>query len=250
MLCGGAEGDAIEKVDFFAVAAFEPAGVGAPFGENFSRDEDAVARVDGPESFVEHPVSVAREGEAIVRIVVAALGKLMDVRGFDDRAASSCVRSVTGERAGEAVLRHYGDAETGVASFGFVFGRFLADLELLLAGLCFTDAERREQRLLFGFGKPRADKLPTRRFSKVFILETGEEIGIELDAVGGLVRPARPAVIAERLPKALVAQVVERLSESRPSAPALLHESPVGIETQAKVGRLSEFGALQFTAFG
>lgn len=46
----------------------------------------------------------------------------MDVRGLDDRAAALCVHSVTSECAGEAVLRHYGDAETGVAPFGFVFG--------------------------------------------------------------------------------------------------------------------------------
>lgn len=122
MLCSWAHGNSVEEMEFFAVAAFEPAGVGAPFGENFSRDEDAVARVDGPESFVEHPVGVAREGEAVVRIVVAALGKLMDVRGFDDRAAALCVHSVTSKCAGESVLRHYGNAKACISPFGFVFG--------------------------------------------------------------------------------------------------------------------------------
>ena len=122
VLDGGAERNAVEEVEFFAVAAFQPAGVGAPFGEDFTGDEDAVAGVDGPESFVEHPVGVAREGEAVVRMVVAALGKLMDMRGFDDRAAAAGVDSVAGQRASEAVLRHHSDTKAGVASFGFVFG--------------------------------------------------------------------------------------------------------------------------------
>ena len=122
MLGGGAEGDAVEEVEFFAVAAFEPPCIWAPFGENFVCDEDAVAGVDGPKAFVEHPVSVARESEAVVGVVVAAFGELMDVGRLDDRAATPGVDSVTGERTGEAVLRHDDDAKACVASLGFVFG--------------------------------------------------------------------------------------------------------------------------------
>ena len=59
VLRGGAEANAVKKMEFFAVAAFEPAGVGAPFGEDFVGYDDPIARVDGPEPFIEHPVGVA-----------------------------------------------------------------------------------------------------------------------------------------------------------------------------------------------
>lgn len=72
MLRSGTEGYAVKEVKLFAVAAFQPAGIGAPFGENFSRDDNAIAGIDGPQSFIEHPVSIACEGEAVVWVVVAA----------------------------------------------------------------------------------------------------------------------------------------------------------------------------------
>ena len=92
--------------------------------------------------------------------------------------------------------------------------------------------------------------MPSRGFAKVFVLKAGEEIRIEPDTVRRVMRPARPAVIAERLPKALVAQVVERLSESRPSTPTFLHDGPVGIETQAQLESLAQLRALEFSALG
>ena len=128
---GGAEGDAVEEVKYFAVAAFQPACIGTPFGEDFTGDKDSVAGVDGPESLVEHPVGVAREGEAVVRIVVAAFGELMDVHGFDNRAAAACVDSVSGERAGEAVLRHHSDTESGIEGTGSGFRNRGIHLDLL-----------------------------------------------------------------------------------------------------------------------
>ena len=78
------------------MAAFEPAGIGSPFSEDFCGNHDAVARVNGPESFIEHPVGVACECEAVVWIVVAAFGELMDVRGFNDRSSSPRVRAIAG----------------------------------------------------------------------------------------------------------------------------------------------------------
>ncbi len=89
-----------------------------------------------------------------------------------------------------------------------------------------------------------------RRLAEVFVLQTGEEIRIELDAIRCVMGSARSAVIAKGLPETLVAQIVEGLPESGPAAPSLLHDGPVGIEAEAKVGRLAEFGSFEFTALG
>jgi hypothetical protein len=65
-----------------------------------------------------------------------------------------------------------------------------------------------------------------------------------------VVGSAGSAVISDGLPKSLALKVVERLPKPGPAAPSLLHDCPVRVEAQAKVRRLPEFGAIQFTAFG
>ena len=56
----------------------------------------------GPQAFIEHPVGVWREGEAIAGIVIATLGMLMDVAGLDD-VADGALQAVAGEGAGVLV---------------------------------------------------------------------------------------------------------------------------------------------------
>ena len=66
------------------MAVAKPISFGAPFGENFIGHQDVVLFVQRPQTFVEHPVGISAESEAIVRVVVLALVKGMDVRCFDE----------------------------------------------------------------------------------------------------------------------------------------------------------------------
>jgi len=63
-------------------------------------DEDAVVIREGPEALVEGPVGVAAEGQAVAGIVVAAVGKLVDVGGLDDAAGVEGRQAVAGRGAG------------------------------------------------------------------------------------------------------------------------------------------------------
>ena len=62
--------------------------VRASFCELGVRDPDKIFIGDRPQSLVEHPVSILRQGNSVARVVVAAIGELVDVCGINHRAAS------------------------------------------------------------------------------------------------------------------------------------------------------------------
>lgn len=115
---GGAQLHPFGKIEGLPVARLQPFAFGAPFGENLRRHHHPVGVVAGPQSPVEHPMRIGGEGQTVVRLVVATLGKGMDMRGFNHRVPIVGMGAVTGQRAGESILGHHHHAETRVPAGG------------------------------------------------------------------------------------------------------------------------------------
>ena len=114
-------------------------------------DEDVVAfGLGSPEAFVEHPVRVGTEGEAVAGVVVAALGVLVDVTGLDKGGVIG-FQAIAGQGAGEVVAEDDVGLEAGVAAFllaGFELTGVLAEGGDLL-GFRKREAELFEEHDLF-----------------------------------------------------------------------------------------------------
>ena len=61
-------------------------GLFSGFGKVPVGDENGIVVPKGPEAVVEEPVGVFGQGNAVVQVVVAAVGELVDVAGGDDGA--------------------------------------------------------------------------------------------------------------------------------------------------------------------
>lgn len=126
-VCWAESGMIVEVKGLLVELGKQPA-VRRGFGETANGDMDEQVIVfgdNGPQSGIEHPVGVGREGEAVARIVVAAFGVLMNVGRLDYGAALG-VEPVTGEGTGEVVATENVGLEPGVTAFflpGFECGR-------------------------------------------------------------------------------------------------------------------------------
>src|SRR5690606_988284 len=78
-------------------------GFGAALAQAILGDDDAPVVADGPEAFVESPVGVFAEGEAVLGIVVLAFCPRLDMGGIDDSGAVGGQAAIAGERAGELI---------------------------------------------------------------------------------------------------------------------------------------------------
>lgn len=173
---------------------------------------------DGPQSGVEHPVGVGREGEAVAGIVVAADGVLMDVGGLDDRAGFR-VEAIAGEGAGEIVAAEHIALEAAVAAF------FLTGFECCGISPQGGDGFRLGSRQtkpgtehdLFGGREVDADEGAAGFAAEVGVLQASEETGIEVAETGGELGFRGLSIGGETLPDliALAAEGVERHRDVR-----------------------------------
>ncbi|HXV21675.1 MAG TPA: hypothetical protein VD811_11885 [Desulfuromonadales bacterium] len=72
----------------------------ASLGEVSVGDEDGVVVAERPKAVVEQPVGVFGEGEAVIQVVVAAAGELVDVGGIDDGAGGKSNEAIAGQGTG------------------------------------------------------------------------------------------------------------------------------------------------------
>src|SRR5262249_5725840 len=68
----------------------QPLLVRAVFGKPVARDQDLVIRTDRPQPFVEEPMAVLAQGQAVAQVVVPRIGELMNVRRIHDAGARDC----------------------------------------------------------------------------------------------------------------------------------------------------------------
>jgi hypothetical protein len=85
-------GGVCREGDFPVFHACEQVGGFAGFGEMPFGDEDGVVVTDGPQAVVEQPVGVFGKGDAVVLVVIAAPGELVDMGGVHDGVSPVNVR--------------------------------------------------------------------------------------------------------------------------------------------------------------
>ena len=90
-----------------SVAAFSKMTVGSNHG---------VVVLNGPQAVIEQPVGVLGEGKAVVRVVVAAGGKGVDMSGIYDGAGIEGDEPVAGQGAGVVIGRNDADPEPSFPS--------------------------------------------------------------------------------------------------------------------------------------
>ena len=104
------------KLDLPADHSFEKERGVAGFVEAVGGDEHPVLVVERPQAGIEHPVRVLGKREAVLRMVVAAIGELVDVGGVHDATRVYRDATVAGQGAGVVVRGHNGKAEARFAS--------------------------------------------------------------------------------------------------------------------------------------
>ena len=203
-------------------------------------DQQIIAFADHcPQSCVEHPVGIGAKGEAVLRIVVAAFGVLMDVGGLHD-VACCCLEAITSEGAGVFVAG---------ADFGFeavVAAYFLAGLEGIAVfgefghGGAVGNGETEalaEADLLSGCEVGRDHDSPCAE-AKIGIHETGKKIGIKMAESGGEFGDRRIPLFIEAFPDGITfaSECVEGHGDFGAVFPASDNEVPIIAEAGDKVG--------------
>ena len=100
------------KLDLSACHSFEQERGVTGFFEAVGGDEHTVIVVERPHAGIEHPVRVLGKREAVPRMVVAAVGELVDVGGVHDAAGVDGDAPVAGQDAAELF------AERGIVQVG------------------------------------------------------------------------------------------------------------------------------------
>lgn len=184
----------------------------------------------GPEAFVEHPVRVRTEGEAVAGVVVAALGVLVDVTGLD-KCGVVGFQAIAGQGAGEVVAEDDVGLEAGVAAFllaGFELSGVLAEDRDFL-GFRKREAELFEEHDLFPRGEVEGGKGEACGAAEGGVLQAGKEIGIELAEACGEFGVRGLPVPGKALPDlvAVAPQRMERHGDVRGVALAVSDAVPV-----------------------
>jgi len=88
------------KLDLPAFHSFEQERGSAGFVEAVGGDEHPVIVVERTQAGIEHPMGVLRERKAVLRVIVPAVGELVDVGGVHDAAGVDGDAPVAGQGAG------------------------------------------------------------------------------------------------------------------------------------------------------
>ena len=192
-----------------------------------------------PQSRVEHPMGIGAKGEAVLRIVVAAFGVLMDVGGLHDVACCG-LEAVTSESAGVFVAGADFCFESIVAAFfltGFegiaIFGEFAHGGAV---GNRQTKALA-EADLLSGCEVGGDHDLPGFQ-AKIGIHETGKKIGVKMAESGGEFGDRRIPLFIEAFPDGITfaAECVEGHRDFGAVFSAIDNQVPIIAEARDEIG--------------
>ena len=204
------------------------------------KDQQIIAFADHcPQSCVEHPMRIGAKGEAVLRIVVAAFGVLMDVGGLHDVACCG-LEAVTSERAGVFVAGADFGFEAIVAAFFLTGFEGLAIFGEFCHGGAVGNGETKtlaEADLLSGC-EVGGDHDPSCAQAKISIHETGKKIGVKMAESGGEFGDRRISILIEALPDGITfaAECVEGHRDFGTVFPAIHNEVPIIAEAGDEVG--------------
>ena len=104
------------KLELPSSKSFKQECLFACFVEAIGGNNNPVVLVKRPQACIEHPVGILAEREPILRMIVTAIGKLVDVCRIHDAAGSRGNSTVAGQSARVIVRRHDGEAKARFAS--------------------------------------------------------------------------------------------------------------------------------------
>ncbi len=238
------------KLDLPAFHSFEQERGVAGFVEAVGGDEHPVIAVERPQAGIDRPMGVLREREAILWVVVAAVGELVDVGGVHDAAGVDGDAPVASQGAGVVVRGHDGEAETRLAS---AFVRFLVELGVGLDDIVgrnrWTD-QVVERGAFAGFGEVQSNQDAAELFAEPGVVEAGEEVGIESGDDGAAAFGGGLPGIVKRRPAAIVVKMEERQANVGALRMAAGDGGPKGEEAEGEFASKRHYRLCEFAFFG